>query len=371
MSIFHITHDEYLRYKNNDNINDGTQSDFVKDLLERLIFTRYARNITAEQIANKIGITIEEYENFELYENIISKTDLEKILHLILCSRKFLLGYSLYTLGDDSEALDANDYKEALLPHNFSGDRIKIICSDDYINKSKYNKHLTSSEIQGLDGTSNINYMKKYSQHFNCSWQYLAGLSFSRWGSDIMYCPPRTSPKNCSSSLISEFSNHYNNLSKEHKKSCSQHIGNRIRKRREEKNLSQSDIADLLGEVSHQAISKYENGQINIIDNLDLEKLSYHLSCSVAYLLCFTDNPIGLGVFCSTFVECINPIFTIEPYSFQSYRKAMSKIDEYDRNIQNHKLSELFIQISENASNPQKDFLIDFLKSYIKHHLSK
>lgn len=59
--------------------------------------------------------------------------------------------------------------------------------------------------------------------------------------------------------------------------------GQRIRQRREERGIKQSELARQIG-VSKQSLYKYEMG---IVDNIPLsiiEKMAFALSCSPAYL---------------------------------------------------------------------------------------
>lgn len=66
---------------------------------------------------------------------------------------------------------------------------------------------------------------------------------------------------------------------------------NRLKELRLEKNLKQSDMANLLG-CSQQMISKYEKGRTNLA-GITEEKAAMYFECSVDYLKGLTDikNP--------------------------------------------------------------------------------
>lgn len=60
-------------------------------------------------------------------------------------------------------------------------------------------------------------------------------------------------------------------------------IGDRIKKLRDENNISQADLSEFLG-ISQQALSKWENGKTQP-DNETLVKLSNYFNVSIDYLL--------------------------------------------------------------------------------------
>lgn len=64
-------------------------------------------------------------------------------------------------------------------------------------------------------------------------------------------------------------------------------FGKRLRELRKEKNLSQADVAKLLG-VTQQAVGNYESGSRDP-DTATLTKLAGYFDCSVDYLLGRTD----------------------------------------------------------------------------------
>lgn len=66
-------------------------------------------------------------------------------------------------------------------------------------------------------------------------------------------------------------------------------IGDRIKDRRIELDLTQKDVADKLN-ITYQTISKYERG-INSPDAITIAKLADILDCSADYLVGKTDDP--------------------------------------------------------------------------------
>jgi len=60
--------------------------------------------------------------------------------------------------------------------------------------------------------------------------------------------------------------------------------GQRIKSKRESLNISQTDLAKLIG-VSKQTLYKYENDIITNIPSNIIERLSEHLECTPAYLM--------------------------------------------------------------------------------------
>lgn len=64
-------------------------------------------------------------------------------------------------------------------------------------------------------------------------------------------------------------------------------VGERIKKRREELELSQGDLAEILG-VSRQAVSKAELHNANITTE-KVQRFAKALNCSEAYLMGYSD----------------------------------------------------------------------------------
>lgn len=67
-------------------------------------------------------------------------------------------------------------------------------------------------------------------------------------------------------------------------------VGKRIKELREEIGLSQTDLANRIGE-SKQTLYKYENNLITNVPSDKIEALSYELGCSPAYLMGWIDTP--------------------------------------------------------------------------------
>lgn len=61
-------------------------------------------------------------------------------------------------------------------------------------------------------------------------------------------------------------------------------VGERIKKLREEKGISQTDLALKIGE-SKQTLYKYETGKITNIPSDKIEAIAIELGCSPAYLM--------------------------------------------------------------------------------------
>lgn len=143
----------------------------------------------------------------------------------------------------------------------------------DRVNSSNLKKHLTSAEHDGLGGTTNLSYIKKYASLLNCSWQYLAGLSHSIWSEDIICKSPQTQGAVLFDTILNHTKAYYNTLDFEQKEKFDFKIGERIRKLREMRGFSQSDVAAYI-DISHKALSKFESGETPLINNRHLNKLS-------------------------------------------------------------------------------------------------
>ena len=61
-------------------------------------------------------------------------------------------------------------------------------------------------------------------------------------------------------------------------------VGDRIRKAREEKGISQTDLAEMVG-ISKQTLYKYENNIVTNIPSDKIEKIAYKLDVSAAYIM--------------------------------------------------------------------------------------
>lgn len=66
-------------------------------------------------------------------------------------------------------------------------------------------------------------------------------------------------------------------------------IGDRIKNAREESDLSQTELAEMIN-VSKQTLYKYENGIVTNIPSDKIEALSKILNCSPAFLMGWEDN---------------------------------------------------------------------------------
>lgn len=61
-------------------------------------------------------------------------------------------------------------------------------------------------------------------------------------------------------------------------------VGSRIKKKREEKGISQTDLAEMVG-ISKQTLYKYENDIITNIPSDKIEKIADKLDVSAAYIM--------------------------------------------------------------------------------------
>ena len=61
-------------------------------------------------------------------------------------------------------------------------------------------------------------------------------------------------------------------------------VGDRIRKAREEKGISQTGLAEMVG-ISKQTLYKYENNIVTNIPSDKIEKIAYKLDVSAAYIM--------------------------------------------------------------------------------------
>lgn len=64
--------------------------------------------------------------------------------------------------------------------------------------------------------------------------------------------------------------------------------GQRIKKKREELRISQTDLANAIG-VSKQTLYKYENDIVTNIPSDVIERLSFRLDCSPGYIMGWED----------------------------------------------------------------------------------
>ena len=69
--------------------------------------------------------------------------------------------------------------------------------------------------------------------------------------------------------------------------------GERIKRKREELNISQTDLANQIG-VSKQTLYKYENDIVTNIPSDVIEKLAKKLECEPAYIMGWEDTVIDI-----------------------------------------------------------------------------
>lgn len=159
---------------------------------ERIKFARVARNVSVEKISAHLGICEDAYISIENGSYPLSEQLLTQILRSLLCSKAFLICESPWLLNEKSSRISKDDYRNSCIPHASLINRIEELILYDHINLNILKKQLTSAEHEGLNGTNNLIYIKKYASLLNCSWQYLAGLSPFRWSEDIACKSPKT-----------------------------------------------------------------------------------------------------------------------------------------------------------------------------------
>ena len=71
-------------------------------------------------------------------------------------------------------------------------------------------------------------------------------------------------------------------------------IGQRIKSRREQLNIGQSELAEKVG-VSKQTLYKYENDIVTNIPSDKVEKISYYLETTPAYLMGWEENESNIN----------------------------------------------------------------------------
>ncbi|MBR6728662.1 MAG: LexA family transcriptional regulator [Clostridia bacterium] len=87
------------------------------------------------------------------------------------------------------------------------------------------------------------------------------------------------------------------------------HIGQRIKKKREENGFSLQDIAEKLA-VNRSSVMRWENGETNRIKLPVIEKLAQILKTTPQYLMGYEDNDLAGARMCSPEDACFLPVVT-------------------------------------------------------------
>lgn len=84
-------------------------------------------------------------------------------------------------------------------------------------------------------------------------------------------------------------------------------IGQRIRHRREELNMSQKELARLVGYTSRTTVNKIENGANNLRQN-KIVAFAAALDCTPAYLMGWEEEPALIDIDTNTFLKAIDKL---------------------------------------------------------------
>lgn len=100
-------------------------------------------------------------------------------------------------------------------------------------------------------------------------------------------------------------------------------IGERIRQRRIELNMTQDELAKRTGYKSRSSINKLENARA--LPSRKIEKMAYALECTPSFLMGWTDNPGEIRISVETEFQKRLEIERIKAYSdrlYAAYRDA-------------------------------------------------
>jgi transcriptional regulator with XRE-family HTH domain len=102
-------------------------------------------------------------------------------------------------------------------------------------------------------------------------------------------------------------------------------LGNRIKSRRQELNMSQEELANKCGYKSRSTINKIELG-INDVPQSKINAIASALDSTVGYIMGWTSEPHQLGVY-EYDDDCLKE--TIEMNNSEEYQKAMELYTKY------------------------------------------
>lgn len=284
---------------------------------KRIRAARLARDVTEKRMAECLKIPEEQYRSIERNDSPdIDASMLEKIMKLLLCSWMFLCAgtkpasrISLYTLDEAmyicsnrTDELTTSDLANSIISINQISMRINEMSEDNNISIKELKMSLTPESRDATEGTFDIIVLKRLARKLKCSWQYLAGLSMSRFTKDIQ-CVEFVStyaPDIISNFLLDTFINE-EDIKPARKFICT-FVGQRIADVRSSNNESQTNLANFLN-VSHQMVSKIESGNVDILNSNQLKKIASFLKCTKEYLFGVSNNREGTGIYSLDFFE--------------------------------------------------------------------
>ena len=335
----------------------------IKDPFKSIRFVRIMRGLSEEEMSNRLGLPFDEYKIFENEPQNFSK---QKILTKLLdntakilgCSYEFISGYSQYVYDNRSNDLTQDKYERICITKEFVRNRMQEIINIDNLNKDKIFKDFNTIKLSMINnGTKNLVFIKEISKRLNCTWQYIAGLSFNRWSDDVVM--------SCFNDKIRGYviTNHIENISKhpEYQDKLKTLMSERLRLLRDSRDIKQDDMATILN-VSRQYYSKYETGEIKFWKNYDaVLTIASVLECTPEYLLLMSDKENGLGYYNQNFIELETMIYEIQPFYFNK---------EYINPL-NMTLSEIFREIVKIKDKTPKTKIINILKELISEKSEK
>ncbi len=333
---------------------------------EHIRVARLIRNISLENISKHLNISEQDFSDIENGTYVIDENLLTNILRALLCSRDFILCNSGWLLAEKSSRITKENYQNSCLSSTVVSNRFEELILIDRINTSNLKRMLSSSEQDGLNGTNNLNHIKKYATLLNCSWQYLAGLTPFRWSEDIACKSPQTQSAILYDTILNHVKAYYFSLDTTHKEVFDIKIGERIRKLRETRGFSQSDVAEYMN-ISHQALSKFESGETSLINNSHLFKLAEALQCSYEYILYATDTLHGTGVYNLSAQEICYSVFPVDSFKIETSDFLREQNLKRYVNRHNIALSKAFTSIVDKGSNSEKKLALDMINSLLKY----
>ena len=278
---------------------------------KRIRAARLARNVTEKRMAECLKIPEEQYRSIE--NNDVSDIDalmLEKITKLLLCSWRFLnpkvepdspislntIDEATYICSNRTDELTTSDLTNSIISIDQISQRINEMSEDNNISIKELKLCLPPESRSATEGTYDIIVLKRLARKLYCSWQYLAGLSMSRFTKDIPCSEFRTifSVNTIENLLIDAFMKGID-IDVARKFLCT-FVGRRIAEVRSAIGESQTSLATYLG-ISHQMVSKIESGNNDILTSNQLEKIAAFLKCTKEYLFGISNNREGTGVY--------------------------------------------------------------------------
>lgn len=305
-------------------------------------------------------------KNEEMIDNIINK-----VVKKLGCSYEFIYGKTNYVYNKNSDEITCDEFQKLYIFHNLIGERIQTIIAQDNIDTNiMFNDYDDKQKACLKDGTNDLFLIKDIAERLNCSWQYLAGLTNSRFEKDILF--DYSESENLERIKIWANKNKY--LNKESPQMM--FLTSRLKKHRTSTaNLDQDDVAVALN-VSRQYYSKYETGDLNLFSNLNnLSKIANILNCTPQYLLGMTDDPTGLSCYTPEFKEYIKPVIISEPINYNyNYDPKHTELANLFKKIADDKdLSYKTIKILREILSAHKDIdkAINILKILLSNNAEK